>query len=50
MGLCMYCIYNNILFFYISRFLDEANASSMPNPFKKLNLMIFLFKEPFYLV
>ena len=44
MGLCMYCVYNNILFFQIFRFLDVANASSMPHLPSNLILMIL----PFY--
>ena len=45
--LCMYCINNKILFFYILRFLDVANATTAqkfdPDDF-------FSSTEPFYLV
>ena len=46
-GLCMYCVYNNILFFYISRFLDVADASIMPHLPRNLILMILLFYKTF---
>ena len=39
----MYCLYNNILFFYISRFLDVANASSMPHLPRKIDSDDFAF-------
>ena len=50
MGLCMYCVYKNIYFFEISRFLDVAKASSMLNLLRNLILMILFFlQNPFIL-
>ena len=42
-GLCMYCVYDNILFFQFSRFLDVAKAYSMPNLLRNLIMMILFF-------
>ena len=48
-GLCMYYVYNNILFFQISRFLDVANASIVSHMLRNLIRIIF-FTELFCLV
>ena len=49
-GACACIAYTTIYFFLdISRFLDVANASSMPHLLGNLILMIF-FTESFYLV
>ena len=42
-GACVCIAYITIYFFTISRFLDVANASSMPHMLRNLILMILLF-------
>ena len=46
----IYVTFNQKLLFQISRFLDVANASSMPHLLGNLILTSLFFTEPFYLV
>ena len=46
-GLCMCCVFNNTLFFLMNRFIDAANAFTMPHLPRDLILMILPFYRTF---